>query len=69
MKKELKYLYLSDHLKKEAMKIFKSKWSKHTTMEEMNFYVEIDNVTGLQKKIIFEAADGPKELRKLLSLG
>ena len=68
MKKQLKYNYVSDHLRKEAMKIHQEKWSDFT-MEKMNFTVEIDDITGIQKKIISVSADGPKMLSKLLRIG
>ena len=66
MKKDYKYIYLADHLKSEAMKIHKKKWSDFK-MGEMNFEVEVDNITGLQKNIIGVTADGPEALSKLLS--
>ena len=66
MQKEFKYVYLSDHLKNEAMKIHKKKWSDFK-MEEVNFEVEIDDITGIQKKIVSTTADGPELLSKLIS--
>ena len=68
MIKHLKYSYVSDHLRKEAMKIHQEKWSDFT-MEEMNFTIEIDDITGIQQKIVSVSADGPKSLSKLLRIG
>jgi len=68
MIKQLKYSYVSDHLRKEAMKIHQEKWSDFT-MEEMNFTIEIDDITGIQQKIVSVSADGPKSLSKLLRIG
>jgi len=66
MKKELKYFYVSDHLSNEAMKIHQEKWSDFK-MEELNFTVDIDDITGIQKKIVSTTADGPELLSKLIS--
>ena len=65
IKRNLRYLQVSDHLKKDAMK----KKFKHSEMEEMNYTVEIDDITGIQKKIVSVSADGPKILSDLLNFG
>jgi hypothetical protein len=65
IKRDLKYLQISDHLKKDAMK----KKFKHSEIEEMNYSVEIDDITGIQKKIVSVSADGPKMLSQLLRIG
>ena len=65
MIKKLRYFYVSEHLKKDAMK----KKFKHSEMEEMSFTIEIDDITGIQKKIVSVSADGPKILSKLLRIG
>ena len=46
MMKQLKYMYVSDHLKKDAMK----KKFKHSDITEMNYTIEIDDISGIQKK-------------------
>jgi hypothetical protein len=68
MIKRLKYSYVSEHLRKEAMKIHQEEWSNFT-MEQMNYTIEIDDITGIQKKIVSVSADGPKSLSKLLRIG
>jgi len=35
----------------------------------MNFTIEIDDITGIQQKIVSVSADGPKSLSKLLRIG
>ena len=65
MIKQLKYEYVSDHLRKDAMK----KKFKHSDITEMNYTIEIDDITGIQKKIVSVSADGPKSLSKLLRIG
>ena len=67
MKKELKYLDGLGHLCDEAMKIHQEKWSTFD-IHELNFTIEFDDITGIQKKIVSVSADGPKLLSKLLGI-
>ena len=68
MIKQLKYSYVSDHLRKEAMKIHQEKWSTFD-IHELNFTIEIDDITGIQKKIVSVSADVSSELSQLLKIG
>lgn len=65
MIKVLKYEYVSDHLREEAMK----QKFKHSDITEMNYTIEIDDITGIQKKIVSVSADVSSELSQLLKIG